>query len=119
MFGFIKNVFKKEKTPEELFAKYELYKNNMPVMGRCCDLLSIITKIKFDKKSKVAPDTLISCFKELLSLKDKDAIEIAIELIQQKLSTQAQLDFINRIDNTKECKEWKVEQYIASMQEDF
>lgn len=104
MFGFIKNVFKKKKTPEELFTEYELSKNSMPVMIRCCDLLSIITKIKSDKKSKVAPDILISCFKELLSLKDKCTIEIAIDLIQDKLleSIEAQHDFINRMNSTKE-----------------
>lgn len=121
MFGFIKNVFKKKKTPEELFAKYELSKKRMPVMDRCCNLLSICTKVKFDKKSKVAPDILISCFKELLSLNDKDAIEAATELIQYKLleSIEAQCDFINRMNNTKEWKELRVKQRIASIQEDF
>lgn len=121
MFGFIKNVFKKKKTPEELFAKYELSKKRMPVMVRCCNLLSIIIKVKFDKKSNVAPDILISCFKELLSLNDKDAIEAATELIQYKLleSIEAQCDFIDRMNNTKEWKKLRVKQRIASIQKDF
>ena len=122
MFGFIKNIFKKEKTPEELIAEYESVKGNLPRIQRLRKVMDLLNEVRDeDLKSKEAPTLFVFCYKELLVLKNEMAREIAVEYIQHELlnNNDAQLDFIKQVSDSKEYKEWKLWLKEQKMMEDF
>lgn len=122
MFGFIKNVFKKKKTPEALIAEYESAKGDLSRIQRLQKVMDLLSDARYeDLKSKEAPTLLVFCYKELLVLKNQMAIDTSIELINDMLldNDDAQMDFIKQVTNSKEYKEWKFWVREQKMMEDF
>ena len=122
MFGFIKNVFKKKKTPEELIAEYESVKGDLSSIKRLQKVMDLLNCVsEKDLKIKEAPSLFVFCYKELLVLKNGMAIKIATKYIQHELiqNEDAQLDFIKQVKESKEYKEWELWNREQKMMEDF
>ena len=128
MFGFLKNLFKKEKSAGELLADYRLHKeltkkkiDDLEREARILKLLQIIGKVKPDVNAKEAPAMFVYCFKELLGYKKQVAIESATCHIDYILgqNEEAKEDFINKVNKTREYKEYRIEQRKKKIEEDF
>ena len=128
MFGFIKNLFKKKKSSGELLAEYRLHKeltkkkiDDLEREARILKLMQIIGKVKPDVNAKEAPAMFVYCFKELLGYKKQEAIEAATWHIDYILGQnyEAKEDFINKVNKTREYKEYQIEQRKKKIEEDF
>ena len=131
MFGFIKN-WLKPKSFKEVKQEYKQTKANWiaraeDIKGlenayKAAEITSEIMNLCFGAlrpDQEDCPPLIIHNYKKLLEIADEDALVRATDCLGLYLSESQQQDFMNKVRQLKEYKEWKLNKKLNKLQEDF
>jgi hypothetical protein len=127
MFGFIKNWFK-PKDFKEVKKEYKTLKSKAEdlkerlneyraseIEGEILD--SCYGGLRPDQEE--CPPLIIYNFKKLLEIANEESLVRATNYLGMFLTEQQQQDFMNKVSQLKEYKEWKLKNRINKLNEDF
>ena len=136
MFGFIKNWFKPKNSFKEIKQEYKQAKANWIARVEDCKEAEEILKsqlqiseiegnildicfvgLRPDKED--CPPLIVHNFKKLLEISNEESLVRTINYLGMYLSEQQQQDFMNKVSQLKEYKEWKLKKRINKLMEDF
>ena len=135
MFGFIKNLIK-PKSFKEVKQEYKKSKANWIDRVEDCKEEEEILKYKL-QISDIEDDILDLCYgclrpdqedcptlivynyKRLLEIANEESLVRVTNYLGRFLSEQQQQDFMNKVSQLKEYKEWKLKKRINKLNEDF
>lgn len=115
MFGFIKNWIARVKYCKE---DEEILKSQLQISeieGNILDLC--FGGLRPDQED--CPTLIVHNFKKLLEIANEEALVRATNYLGMFLSEQQQQDFMNKVSQLKEYKEWKLKKRINKLNEDF
>ena len=131
MLGFIKNLFK-PKTFKEVKQEYKEAKANFVVKlediegleneFKAQEIESELIHCCFDSSRPTqedCPPLIISKYKELLKIANEEALVRATDNLSRILTETQQQDFMNKVRQLKEYKEWRMNKKIKELEEDF
>lgn len=131
MFGFIKNLFK-PKTFKE--AKQEYKEVKAKLVARAEDVKGleneyIAARIESEirdccfgclrPEQEDCPPLIIYNYKKLLEIANDEALVRATDNLGRILTKTQQQDFMNKVRQLKEYKEWRMNKKIKELEEDF
>ena len=128
MFGFIKNFkevkqeYKKSKAnwiardedcKDEEILKYKLQISDIEddILDLCYGCLS--------PDQEDCPTLIVYNYKRLLEIANEESLVRVTNYLGKFLSEQQQQDFMNKVSQLKEYKEWKLKKRIDKLNEDF
>ena len=131
MFGFIKNLIKSERFKEvkqdkaNCIARYEDCKEDEEILkskfqiseieGNIIDLCYGCLRPNQD----YCPKLIIYNYKKLLEIANEESLVRITNYLGKFLSEQQYQDFMNKVSQLKEYKEWKLNKRINKLNEDF
>ena len=135
MFGFIKNLIK-PKSFKEVKQEYKKSKANWIVRVEDCKEDEEILKSKLQiseiegnildlcygalrPDQEDCPTLIVYNYKKLLEIANEEALVRVTNYLGMFLSEQQQQDFMNKVSQLKEYKEWKLKKRINKLNEDF
>ena len=135
MFGFIKNLIK-PKSFKEVKQEYKQYKANCIDRVEDCKEDEEILKSKLQiseiegnildicygglrPDQEDCPPLIVHNFKKLLEIANEESLVRATNNLGMFLSEQQQQDFMNKVSQLKEYKEWKLKNRLNKLMEDF
>lgn len=135
MFGFIKNLIK-PKSFKEVKQEYKKSKVNWIARADDCKEYEEILKYQLQiseiegnildmcfgvlrPNQEDCPLTIVHNYKKLLEIANEEALVRVTDYLGMFLSEQQQQDFINKVSQLKEYKEWKLKKRINKLNEDF
>ena len=136
MFGFINNLFKPKKSFKKIKQEYKQEKENCISRIEVCKENEDILKSQL-QISKIEDNILDMClrglrpyqedcpfpivhyFKKLLEIANEESLVRTTNYLRMFLSAQQQQDFMNKVSQLKEYKEYKIKQRTNKLMEDF
>ena len=131
MFGFIKNWFK-PKSFKEVKQDYKQAKSNWIARAEDIEGLENVYKaaeIEGDildlcfgglrPNQEDCPPLIVHNFKKLLEIANEESLVRATNYLGMFLSEKQQQDFMNKVSQLKEYKEWRMKQRTKKLMEDF
>lgn len=129
MFGFIKNWFK-PKDFKEVKQEYKTLKSKAEdlkerleeyrareIEGEILD--SCIDFAGNSVKPEDCPPLIIHRYKKLLEIANEESLVRATNYLGMFLTEQQQQDFMRKVSQLKEYKDWKLKKRINKLNEDF
>ena len=135
MFGFIKNWFK-PKSFKEVKQEYKQAKATLIARAEDCKETEEILKSQL-QISELEGNILALCYgglrpdqedclpliihnyKKLLAIANEESLVRATDYLGMFLTEQQQQDFMSKVSQLKEYKEWKLKKRINKLNEDF
>lgn len=131
MFGFIKNLFK-PKTSKEVKQEYKragsswiIRYEDVEGQEKVFKANEIVDEIfqaclgTIRPGQTFCPPLVIPPYKKLLVLGDEEALVKATDILGMYLSEVQQQDFMNKVRQLKEYKEWRMKKRLNELEEDF
>ena len=114
MFGFIKNLIRPKSCKEDeeiLKSQLQISEIEGNILDMCFGCLR--------QDQEYCPPLIVHNFKKLLEITDEATLVRVTNYLGMFLSEQQQQDFMNKVSQLKEYKEWKVKKRINKLNEDF
>ena len=135
MFGFIKNLIR-PKSCKEVKQEYKQAKVNWIARVDDCKESEEILKSQLQiseiegnildmcygglrPNQEDCPTLIVYNYKKLLEIANEEALVRVTNYLGMYLSEQQQQDFMNKVSQLKEYKEWKLKKRINKLMEDF
>lgn len=114
MFGFIKNLIRPKSCKED----EEILKSQLQISeieGNILDLCYV--GLRPDQEDCIP--LIVHNFKKLLEISNEESLVRATNYLGMFLSEQQQQDFMNKVSQLKEYKEYRLKKRINKLNEDF
>lgn len=114
MFGFIKNLIRPKSCKEvEEILKYQHQISEIEgnILDVCLGCLR--------PNQEYCPSSIVHNFKKLLEISNEESLVRATNYLGMFLSEQQQQDFMNKVSQLKEYKEYRLKKRINKLNEDF
>ena len=114
MLGFIKNLIRPNSCKEDediLKSQLQISEIEDKILDMCFRGLR--------PNQEECPFPIVHYFKKLLEISNEEALVRVTNYLGMFLSEQQQQDFMNKVSQLKEYKEWKVKKRINKLNEDF
>lgn len=114
MFGFIKNLIRPKSCKEDeeiLKSQHQIseIEGNILDVCRCC----------LRPNQEYCPYLIVHNFKKLLEISNEESLVRTTNYLGMFLSEQQQQDFMNKVSQLKEYKEYRLKKRINKLNEDF
>ena len=114
MFGFIKNLIRPKSCKEDeeiLKSQHQISEIEGNILDVCYGCLR--------PNQEDCPPLIVHNFKKLLEISNEESLVRATNYLGMFLSEQQQQDFMNKVSQLKEYKEYRLKKRINKLNEDF
>ena len=114
MFGFIKNLIR----PKSCKEAEEILKSQLQISEIEGNILDICYGV-IRPDQEYCPTLIVHNYKKLLEIANEEALVRVTNYLGMYLSEQQQQDFMNKVSQLKEYKEWKLKKRLNKLKGDF